>query len=284
MVLMLGPLMIGEYSLCGDPGDRLSYQMAVQRGPVPRHESTSIHETVRAGIKVVGYGTRDKLELPLTAMYRSVGGGTASMPLAPRIDGVDAARDVRLLAYGGPHSCMDFLHALAFHSARTQILPQARYGQPNRPAMLPRLPDRTLVFCCGSSLLPASHAEGAQRLTPGTVHLGGLAAKPPDPALLQCRLKLTGSLHSRPFVCRTARRSSACPTTPTSSQCLYARRATAPRAKSGPRPPPGPSRLLRRSRRVGARRHDDDPRLLCVAPYECNLRFDRPTTRGAAAR
>ncbi|MPQ73148.1 PDR/VanB family oxidoreductase [Acetobacter senegalensis] len=80
--LFLGDGLIRQYSLCGDPGDRSCYRLAVLRDPASRGGSQAVHDLVRVGeIMKIG-APRNLFPLDKTAVHSVlIGGGIGVTPL-----------------------------------------------------------------------------------------------------------------------------------------------------------------------------------------------------------
>jgi ferredoxin-NADP reductase len=83
--------LIRQYSLCGDPGDRSFYQVAVLREPKSRGGSAAIHEALRVGDLIEVSEPRNHFEMVPAARYVFVAGGIGITPILPMVQ--KAARE-----------------------------------------------------------------------------------------------------------------------------------------------------------------------------------------------
>ena len=93
-----------QYSLCGDPGDRTRYRVAVLREPDGRGGSEHLHTHVAAGSALRVRGPLNHFALvPPTASsrYAFIAGGIGITPLLPMIRAAEAAGASWTLAYAG---------------------------------------------------------------------------------------------------------------------------------------------------------------------------------------
>jgi len=99
--LVLGPDLVRQYSLCGDPADHSSLVVAVLREPAGRGGSARVHDGLAAGDAVRLRGPRNRFVLVDAARYLFVAGGIGITPLPPMIAAVDARGADWRLVYGG---------------------------------------------------------------------------------------------------------------------------------------------------------------------------------------
>ena len=89
--LELGPGLVRQYSLCGDPADRSVLRVAVQREPDGRGGSRLAHERLTVGATVRVRGPRNTFPLVPARRYLFVAGGIGITPIAPMVAAADAA-------------------------------------------------------------------------------------------------------------------------------------------------------------------------------------------------
>ncbi|MFE9448394.1 PDR/VanB family oxidoreductase [Streptomyces sp. NPDC006739] len=148
--LVLGPGLERQYSLCGDPGDRARWRVAVLREPDGRGGSAHVHEELRQGDKVRVRGPRNHFPLRPAPAYRFVAGGIGITPILPMLAAAEAAGAEWTLLYGGrTRGSMAFTEELARYGDRVTLAPQDETGLLDLAAVLDGLPDGTLVYCCG---------------------------------------------------------------------------------------------------------------------------------------
>ncbi|GAA4538653.1 PDR/VanB family oxidoreductase [Amycolatopsis samaneae] len=137
-----------QYSLCGDPGDRTAYRIAVRRIGTASSEA----HTLRAGDEVTGRGPRNAFPFVTAPHYLFVAGGIGITPILPMVRRADAlGADWRLVYTGRSRASMPFLDELAgYDGERVWIRPDTEYGIPASGAeLLEGVPDGASVYCCG---------------------------------------------------------------------------------------------------------------------------------------
>ncbi|MEV5957487.1 PDR/VanB family oxidoreductase [Streptomyces sp. NPDC051987] len=160
--VVLGPDLERQFSLCGDPGDRTGWRIAVLREPDGRGGSAFVHEQVRVGDKVRVRGPRNHFRLEPAPRYRFVAGGIGITPILPMLAAAEAAGAEWTLLYGGrTRRSMAFTGELArYGEDRVGIAPQDETGLLDLAAVLDDVPAGTLVYCCGPGpLLDAVEAR-----------------------------------------------------------------------------------------------------------------------------
>ncbi|HWD01796.1 MAG TPA: PDR/VanB family oxidoreductase [Amycolatopsis sp.] len=174
--LVLGPDLVRQYSLCGDPADRTVLQVAVLREPGGRGGSEHVHGKLADGDTVRVRGPRNHFALEPAPRYLFVAGGIGITPLVPMVAAAEAAGAEWRLVYGGRSlASMAFAPELRErYGDRVELVPQDERGLPDLDAALAASPDAA-VYCCGPEpLLTAME----QRCGPGTLHVERFTAKP----------------------------------------------------------------------------------------------------------
>jgi ferredoxin-NADP reductase len=156
--LVLGPDLVRQYSLCGDPADACAWQVAVQRAPDGgRGGSRVVVDEVAVGMRLEVRGPRNAFPLRPAARYLFVAGGIGITPLLPMLARADALGADWQLVYGGrSRSAMPFLAELARYGGRVRVLPQDETGLLPVADLLGRPWPGTLVYCCGPAPLLAA--------------------------------------------------------------------------------------------------------------------------------
>ncbi|RPE38366.1 ferredoxin-NADP reductase [Streptomyces sp. Ag109_O5-1] len=160
--VLLGPELERQYSLCGDPGDRTAWRIAVLREPDGRGGSAYVHEQLGVGDKVRVRGPRNHFRLEPASRYRFVAGGIGITPVLPMLAAAEAAGAEWTLLYGGrTRQSMAFTDELArYGGERITVAPQDETGLLDLGPVLDVVPDGTLVYCCGPGpLLDAVEAR-----------------------------------------------------------------------------------------------------------------------------
>ncbi|MEU2426765.1 PDR/VanB family oxidoreductase [Streptomyces sp. NPDC007851] len=149
--VVLGPGLERQFSLCGDPGDRTGWRIAVLREPDGRGGSAFVHERLGVGGKVRVRGPRNHFRLEPAARYRFVAGGIGITPILPMLAAAEASGAEWTLLYGGrTRQSMAFTGELArYGDVRVTVAPQDETGLLDLGAVLDDVPDGTLVYCCG---------------------------------------------------------------------------------------------------------------------------------------
>jgi ferredoxin-NADP reductase len=156
--LTVGPGLVRQYSLCGDPSDRSSWRVAVLREPAGRGGSARVHEHLRQGDRVEVRGPRNHFALQPAARYLFVAGGIGITPLLPMVAAAAATGADWELHYGGRTAgSMAFAADLVgSHGERVRLYPEAETGLLPLAELLGDPRQGTLVYCCGpESLLRA---------------------------------------------------------------------------------------------------------------------------------
>jgi ferredoxin-NADP reductase len=149
--VVLGAELERQFSLCGDPGDRSGWRIAVLREPDGRGGSAYVHEQLGVGDKVRVRGPRNHFRLEPAPRYRFVAGGIGITPVLPMLAAAEAAGAEWTLLYGGrTRRSMAFTDELArYGGERITVAPQDETGLLDLGAVLDDVPDGTLVYCCG---------------------------------------------------------------------------------------------------------------------------------------
>ncbi|MFF5297117.1 PDR/VanB family oxidoreductase [Paractinoplanes globisporus] len=134
-----------QYSLCGDPGDRSSYRIAVLREEAGRGGSREVHETPLAGRILQVRGPRNHFELSAAPRYLFVAGGIGITPILAM---ARAASSPWTLWYGGrTATAMAFTDALP--PGDVHLHPQDTSGLLPLADMVAATTPDTVVYACG---------------------------------------------------------------------------------------------------------------------------------------
>ncbi|MFD5128773.1 PDR/VanB family oxidoreductase [Streptomyces olindensis] len=184
--LLLDGDLVRPYSLCGDPGARDAWQIAVLREPRGRGGSAYVHEHLVRGEKVRVRGPRNNFPLRPAARHLFVAGGIGITPLLPMVEAARAAGADWSLLYGGrTRSSMAFLDRLAPFGEHVLIRPQDAYGLLDLAGFLGTPQEGTLVHACGPEPLLRAVRERCAAWPPGTLGVERFAPVPsagPGPA------------------------------------------------------------------------------------------------------
>ncbi|MFI5607500.1 PDR/VanB family oxidoreductase [Amycolatopsis sp. NPDC051903] len=139
---------VRQYSLCGDPGDRSHYRVAVRR---IGEASREVH-ALRPGAEVAVKGPRNAFPFVAADSYLFVAGGIGITPVLPMVRAA-AARGARwrLVYTGRSRASMPFLEELSrLPDEHVWLRPDTEYGIPASGAeLLEGVPDGASVYCCG---------------------------------------------------------------------------------------------------------------------------------------
>ncbi|MEU7961451.1 PDR/VanB family oxidoreductase [Micromonospora humida] len=194
--LELGPGLLRQYSLCGDPADRSVLRIAVQREAAGRGGSRAAHERLTVGGTVRVHGPRNTFPLVAARRYRFVAGGIGITPIVAMVAAADAAGADWHLAYGGrTRAAMAYATALRErYGDRVDLYPQDETGLLDLAGLLAG-PDDGLVYCCGPESLVRAVEEHCRDWPPGRLHVERFAPREdtagPDTAI-EVELALSG--------------------------------------------------------------------------------------------
>ena len=174
--LLLGPDLVRQYSLCGDPDRPRSWWIAVLLRPDGGGGSRRVH-ALRPGDRVPVRGPRNAFRLHPAPHYVFVAGGIGITPIRPMLDAAGRAGAGWTLHYGGrSRSTMAFADELARHGPRVRLQPQDEHGPLDPDAILAAAPSGALVYCCGpAGLIDAMTERSAGS---GTLHVERFTAAP----------------------------------------------------------------------------------------------------------
>lgn len=142
---------VRQYSLCGDPEDRSSMQVAVLREAEGRGGSVRICDEFASGDLVRTGGPRNNFALKEADRYVFIAGGIGITPILPMVRRIAATNANWALVYGGrTRDSMAFRSELTSeYGENVYIRPQDEYGLLDLASWLERPRDDTLVYCCG---------------------------------------------------------------------------------------------------------------------------------------
>jgi ferredoxin-NADP reductase len=171
--LVLRPDLVRQYSLCGDPGDRSTLQVAVLCEPGGRGGSRFVHEQLTPGHAVRVRGPRNNFELVTSARYLFIAGGIGITPIRPMLAAVEAAGADWRLVYGGrTRASMAFAAELREqYGDRITLCPQDETGLLDLDALLGTPAAGTAVYCCGPAPLIDAVQDRGRAWPPGSVHV-----------------------------------------------------------------------------------------------------------------
>ncbi|MET9817112.1 PDR/VanB family oxidoreductase [Streptomyces sp. NPDC006355] len=178
--LILRADLVRQYSLCGDPGDRSRFQVAVLREPESRGGSSHVHDVLTEGESVRIRGPRNHFPLVKAKKYLFIAGGIGITPILPMVAAVHATRADWRLVYGGrTRASMAFGETLRrAYGERVSLRPQDEYGLLDLASLLGKPQRKTAVYSCGPEPLLAAVEAGCEKWPSGSLHLERFAPKP----------------------------------------------------------------------------------------------------------
>ena len=171
---------VRQYSLCGDPGDRMSWRVAVLREADGRGGSARVHDALHPGTPVRVRGPRNHFPLDPATRYVFVAGGIGITPILPMVAAAAASGADWRLTYGGRRAdSMAFAGALrAAHGDRVDLRPQDEHGLLDLDAALGEPDPDTLVYCCGPGPLLDAVEKHTASWPSGTLRVERFTAPP----------------------------------------------------------------------------------------------------------
>ncbi len=139
-----------QYSLCGDPRDLSSWQIAVLREPEARGGSVYMHDELRVGDRLLVTRPKQSFALEDAPFHALVAGGVGITPIMAFAEHLDREGRAFRLVYGGrTEESMAFRHRLGTLGDRVTFLAEDRDGRPDLDEVVKHLPDRGLIYVCG---------------------------------------------------------------------------------------------------------------------------------------
>ena len=133
----LGRGLVRQYSLCGDPADKIGYRIAVLRDPLSRGGSRHVHDTLRPGQVIPTSEPRNNFELLDSPKYLFLAGGIGITPILTMIGEAERRGAEWELYYGGrTRETMAFLDELEHYGDRVHIVSEDREGRLDLPGLL----------------------------------------------------------------------------------------------------------------------------------------------------
>ncbi|MGW1724666.1 PDR/VanB family oxidoreductase [Streptomyces sp. NPDC002306] len=178
--LVLPSGLVRQYSLCGDPADTSSYNVAVRLAEDGRGGSREVHAGVRVGTELEVRGPRNRFALVEAESYVFVAGGIGITPVLPMLRALPPGARWRLLYGGRTRASMPFLEEIGeitrgFGADRVTVVAEDEDGLPDLDALFADLPAGAAVYCCGpeglmeavAARLPAGATLHLERFAPG---------------------------------------------------------------------------------------------------------------------
>jgi tetrachlorobenzoquinone reductase len=148
--LQLPSLLIRQYSLCGDAGDRHSYTVAVLRVDDGRGGSIEIHDTALVGRTLAVRGPINRFTLVQAPSYLLLAGGIGVTPIVAMARELHARGASWQMVYGARSAAARiFAGELSARPERVTLLADDVDGVPDFGALIAAQPEGTAVYCCG---------------------------------------------------------------------------------------------------------------------------------------
>ncbi|MET9428082.1 MULTISPECIES: PDR/VanB family oxidoreductase [unclassified Streptomyces] len=182
--LVLGPDLVRQYSLCGDPRDTSLLHVAVLREPQSRGGSRYVHDTLAEGDTVRVRGPRNHFPLVDSARYLFIAGGIGITPFLPMLATAEQRGADWRLVYGGRSlATMAYAGRLAKdHPHRVELCPQDETGLLDLDGLLGSPAPGTLVYCCGPEPLLNAVERRCASWPKGALHIERFSPKPREDA------------------------------------------------------------------------------------------------------
>jgi ferredoxin-NADP reductase len=173
--VILGDDLVRQFSLCGDPGDRSVFQIAVLREDEGRGGSVAVHERLSHGSPVAIRGPRNHFAFEIAPKYRFIAGGIGITAILPMVRAAEAAGAEWTLAYGGKSTGgMAFARELAAaYPGKVRLFPSDTTGRMDVTAELASPDAVTDIYCCGPEALMSAVEAAASEAgwLAGALHL-----------------------------------------------------------------------------------------------------------------
>ncbi|WP_420042014.1 PDR/VanB family oxidoreductase [Gordonia sp. MP11Mi] len=149
--------LLREYSLCGDPGDRTTYRIAVRRIPDGGGGSKEVHDTLKVGDSISIKGPRNAFPLAMpgygspVGKLRFVAAGIGITPILPMVAIADRfGLDWTMIYTGRTLDSIPFREELARYGDRVQIRTDDEHGLPTMDDLVGEVGgDGVALYCCG---------------------------------------------------------------------------------------------------------------------------------------
>ena len=139
-----------QYSLCGDPLDRTSWQIAVLQDPASTGGSSFLHQTLRVGDHLLVTRPKNHFVLEEAPHHTLIAGGIGITPMMVMAEGLARQGKPFSLTYGGrTASAMAFVDRLTHLGSLVSILREDVEGRPDLDALVRAAPEGGLIYVCG---------------------------------------------------------------------------------------------------------------------------------------
>jgi ferredoxin-NADP reductase len=167
-----------QYSLAGNPADRLRWRLGILRERDGRGCSEYIHARLSPGDVLRARGPRNHFELVAADYYIFIAGGIGITPLLPMIASVHRAGAGWRLLYGGrTRASMAFCEELARYGSRVTLQPEDQFGLLDLQSALGKPRQGTAIYCCGPEPLIAAAERASSHWPAGALHVERFSAR-----------------------------------------------------------------------------------------------------------
>ena len=164
--LLLPSGAVRQYSLCGDPLERSSYDIAVLRVEDGRGGSKEVHATLKTGGVVDVRGPTQHFSLAAEAPHHLLlAGGIGVTPLLAMARQLASEGADWSAVYGGRTlGAMALRHELTrLDPSRVSVQPEDEHGLIDLAAVMSAAPPGTVAYVCGPAPMIGAAAEAADR-------------------------------------------------------------------------------------------------------------------------
>ena len=146
----LGPSIVRQYSLCGNPADRSVYWIAVLKESKSRGGSLALHVGVKVQQNLKISLPRNNFPLVEAEEYLLIAGGIGITPLLTMARNLDLRGKRWRMLYGGrTRSTMSFVSDLEVYADKVLLRPQDEYGLLDLEGWIGRRRENVAIYCCG---------------------------------------------------------------------------------------------------------------------------------------
>jgi ferredoxin-NADP reductase len=139
-----------QYSLCGDPEDRSSWQIAVLFEPDSKGGSSFLHQTLRVGDLLLVTRPKNHFVLEDATQHTLIAGGIGITPMMVMAEDLARRGKPFSMTYGGRTAgAMAFVSRLRELGDRVRILAEDVDGRPDLDGLVRATPDGGLIYVCG---------------------------------------------------------------------------------------------------------------------------------------
>ena len=170
---------VRQYSLCSDPRNRTSWQVAILREAEGRGGSIYVHDQLEIGATVEVRGPRNNFPLEPAGNYVFVAGGIGVTPMIPMILAAEERGIPWELLYGGrSRSSMSYVdHLESTYGDKVSVRPQDEFGLLDLDGLLGTVRVGTTIYCCGPEPLLQAIETATGNWPSGSLHIERFSPK-----------------------------------------------------------------------------------------------------------